>query len=52
MLHRWQSGFRKNHSKDTSLLYLVDEILVVLDFDLLFEIVLIDLQKAYGAINH
>lgn len=52
MLHRWQSGFRKNHSKDTCLLYLVDEIFVVLDFDLLFEIVLIDLQKAYGAMNH
>lgn len=43
MLHRWQSGFRKNNSKDTYLLYLVDGILVVLDFDLLFGMVLIDL---------
>ena len=52
MLHRWQSGFRKNHSKDTRLSYLVNEILVVLDFYLLFGMVLIDLQKAYDTINH
>ena len=52
VLYRYQSGFRKNHSTDTSLAYLMDKILTGFDSSLLTGMILIDLQKAFGTINH
>ena len=52
ILYRHQSGFHKNHSTDTSLAYLTDKILTGFHFGLLAGMILIDLQKAFGTINH
>ena len=41
MLYRYQSGFCKIHSKDTCLLYFEDEIVIDLDSDSLFEMIVI-----------
>ena len=47
ILYRHQSGFRKNHSTDTSFAYLTDKILAGFDSGLLTGMILIDLQKAF-----
>ena len=52
ILYRYQSGFGKNHSTDTSLSYLTDVILSGFDSGLLTRMILIDLQKAFDIINH
>ena len=52
ILYKYQSGFRKNHSTDTSLLYLTDKILTGFDSGLLTGKILIDLQKAFHTINY
>ena len=52
ILYRYQSGFCKNHSTDTSFSYLADKILTGFDSGLLTEIILIDRQKAFHTINH
>ena len=52
ILYRHQSGFRKNHSTDTSLAYLTDKILTRFDSGLLTRMNLMDLQKAFATINH
>ena len=52
ILYRHQSGFYKNHSTDTSLAYLMDNILTGFDSGLLTRVSLIDLQKAFDTINH
>ena len=52
ILYRCQSGFLKNHSADTSLTYVMDKILTGFDSGLLTGMILIDLQKAFDAINY
>ena len=52
ILYKYQFGFRKNHSADTSLSYLTDKILTGFDSGLLTGMILIDLQKAFDTINH
>ena len=52
ILYRYQSGFCKNHSTDTSLAYMTDKILTGFDSGLLTGMILIDLQKAFDTINH
>ena len=52
VLYKYQSRFRKNHSTDTSLAYLTDKIVTGFDSGLLTGMILIDLQKAFDAINH
>ena len=52
VLYRYQSGFRKNHSTDTSLACLTDKILTGFDSGLLAGMILIDLQKAFNTISH
>ena len=52
ILYKHQSGFRKNHSTDTSLSYLTNRILTGFDSGLLTGMILIDLQKAFDTINH
>ena len=50
--YRFQSGFRRNHSTDTSLAYLTDKILTGFDSGLFTGMILIDLQKVFHTINH
>ena len=52
ILYKYQSGFLKNHSTDTSLSYLTNRILTGFDSGLLTGMILIDLQKAFDTINH
>ena len=52
ILYKLQSGFRKNHSTDTSLSYLNDKILRGFDKGLFTGMILIDLQKAFDTIDH
>ena len=52
ILYSYQSGIRKNHSTDTYLAYLMDKTQKVFDSGLLTGMFLIDLQKAFGSINH
>ena len=52
ILYKQQSGFCKNHSTNTSLAYLTDKVLTGSDSGLLTGMILIDLQKAFGTINH
>ena len=52
IFYRYQSGFRKNHSTDTSLSYLTNKILTGSDPGLLTVMTLIDLQRPLDTINH
>ena len=46
------NGFNKDHSTDTSLLYVTGKILTCFDSCLPSRMVFIDLQKAFDTINH
>ena len=52
ILYKCQSGFRKNHSADTSPSYQTDKILTDFDSCLLTGTILIDLQNVFDTINH
>ena len=52
ILYKYQSGFCKNHSTDTSLSYLTNKIMTDIHSGLLTGMILIDLEKAFGTINH
>ena len=52
ILYKFQSGFRKNHSTDFCLSYLIDKISKGFDSGLLTGMILIDLQKAFDTIDH
>ena len=52
MFYDYQSGFRKNHSTDTCPSFLNEKVLKGFDDGLMAGKVLIDLQKAFDAINH
>ena len=52
ILYKYQSGFRKHHSTDTCLSYLTDKVKIGFEEGLLTGMVLIDLQKAFDAIDH
>ena len=52
ILYKFQSGFRQNHSTDTSLSYLNDKILHGFDNGCFTGMILIDLQKAFDTIDH
>ena len=51
-LSTYQPGFRKKHSTDFCLSYLNDKILEGFDEGLMTGMILIDLQKAFDAIDH
>ena len=51
-LYRFQSGFRKNHSTDTALLFLLDQVLLDLDKNNVSGLVFVDYSKAFDLINH
>ena len=52
ILYKFQSGFRSNHSTDTSLSYLSEKILSGFDSGQLTGAIAIDLQKAFDTIDH
>ena len=52
ILYKFQSGFRVNHSTDTSLSYLNNKIMNGFDNKLYTGMILIDLQKAFDTIDH
>ena len=52
ILYNHQSSVRTNHTTDTSLPFLNDNILKCSDHGLLTGIILIDLEKAFDTINH
>ena len=52
ILYKFHSGFRKNHSTDFCLSYLIDKISKGFDSGLLTGMILIDLQKTFDAIDH
>ena len=47
ILYKYQSGFCKNHSTDTSLSYLIDKMLTGFDSSLLIGMILNDFQKLF-----
>ena len=52
ILYDYQSGFMKNHSTNTCLSFLNDNVLEDFDDGLLTGMILIHLQKAFDTINH
>ena len=52
LIYRFQSGFRPNHSTDTALTYLADQIRFNMDKNYYTGVVLLDLQKAFDTVNH
>ena len=52
ILHKFQLGFRKNHSTDFCLSYLTDKISKGFDSGLLTGVTLTDLQKAFDTVDH
>ena len=52
LLYKQQSGFWKNHCTDYCFSYLNDKILKGSDQGLMTGMILIDLQKAFGSIDH
>ena len=51
-LSRKQSGNKKDHSTETSLIKVSDEILTAIDSKKLTAVVLLDFSKAFDSINH
>ena len=52
VLYKYQSGFNKFQSRDTCLSYIHDKITKCFDSGLFHGMVLINLQKAFDAIDH
>ena len=52
ILYEFQSGFRRMHSTETTILYLTDNIKKELDKGKLCGMVLLDLQKAFDTVDH
>ena len=52
VLYKCQTGFRRNHSADTSLSCLTDKMFTSFDSGLLNGMILIDLEKAFDTINY
>ena len=47
-----QSGFRKNHSTETALIKIIDDLLFNLDKDRVSGVVLIDYCRAFDMVDH
>ncbi len=52
ILYEFQSGFRRKHSTETTILYLTDYIRKEMDKGKLSGMVLLDLQKAFDTVDH
>ena len=52
LLYKCQSGFRANHSRETILVKITDELLQAMDKGLFTGVVVIDLHKAFDVVDH
>ena len=52
LIYPRQSGFRKNHSTDTALIQVIDELLFSLDKNRVSGMVLVDYCKAFDKVDH
>ena len=52
LIYPRQSGFRKNHSTDTALIQIIDELLLNLDKNRVSGMVLVDYSKAFDMVDH
>ena len=52
LLSVYQSGFRKKHSTETTILYLTDYILEHMDRQMITGALFIDLKKAFDLVDH
>ena len=52
MLNKFQSGFRTRYSTDTCLIHLTDFLKFQMDKGNLIGMVLLDLQNAFGTVDH
>ena len=52
MLYKYQSGFRKFHSTNTSLSHLSNQIITNFEKGMMTGMILIDLQKAFDTLDH
>ena len=52
LLHKFQSGFRKNHSCNTALINLVDKWLTNVDQGEIIGAIFFDLRKAFDVVDH
>ena len=52
LLYKLQSAFRPNHSTETALIKLTDELLFNMDNDMVTGLAFVDFRKAFDVINH
>jgi hypothetical protein len=52
LLYKYQSGFRPNHSTETALIKLVDQLTFNADKNMVTSAVFIDYRKAFDTVNH
>lgn len=52
LLNDHQSGFRPNHSTETAILHIVDDVLLALDRNETCLLILLDLSSAFDTVNH
>ena len=52
IISKFQSGFRANHSTETSLMHVKNEWVRNMDVGLINGVLFLDLQKAFDTINH
>ena len=52
LLYKLQSGFRRNHSTETALVRMIDQLLLSLEDDHISGLLLIDYKKAFDLVDH
>lgn len=52
LLYKYQSGFRRNHSTETAIIKLVDQLLFNADKNMVTSAVFIDYRKAFDTVSH
>ena len=52
LIFKYRSAFRDNHSSETALIKLTDELLFNMDNDKVTEMILIDFKKGFDLVNH
>ena len=52
LLHKTQSGFRPNHSRETALTYMIDSWLKAINDDEIVGVVMVDFKKAFDLVDH
>ena len=52
LIYSRQSGFRKEHSTETALIKIIDDLLFNLDKDKVSGMILVDYQKAFDMVDH